>query len=306
MTRPADGRILVIPGLPNFNDSDEAFKVTRFEGWFDTAEPDAVLAPNGGRAGSVATGPWLPKQRVYTLAGRIQVPRAELAEYRRLLLAALPAERDVTITNLGNGLDIDLEASVRRYGAPTITLGAQLDFVFPLVAADPYRYKPLSGDTAATVGVNTGSSWSKSFVRSGAVWGTQFVKVDGVWGWQFQRIAAASAYPLQATLTSDGTAASHRVTVSVTGPLTAGSWSLSQEYPAGVAHLSQRLQVSVAAGQTLVIDNYAQTATLAGGDVTRYVFGDWLTFEPGVNVYKLNAGVASDAYATITAQEAHQ
>lgn len=300
MTRPADGRILVVPGLPNFNDTDEAYKITRFDGWFDTAEPDAQLVPNGSGPGSVAVGNWLPREKAYTLAGRIQRPRAELADWLRQLELAFPTGVEATLTVLGNGLDVDLLAYVRRYQAVTSSITSQLDFAVPLLAADPYRYAATT--VGGMLGVFSGSSWLEPFALSGGNWVETFTLSGSTWEAYIQA-PSIGPYPQSLSLNSAGTAPSRRISFTVHGPLTVGSWYLLHE---GTGR-RMWVQAPIAAGQTLTIDGFAWSADLDRQDVTHLLYGQPIGLEPGGNSYRLVSTTANaTAYATITARAAYE
>ncbi len=153
------GPSIRLPGLPDFNAGDPAFKVTGFEGWYGTAKPRAELLPSGATHGAVAIGPWDFAEAYYTLSGVIRsTDRATLIDYRRALLAAFPADTDSTVVVLGNDEDVDLEVDVRRYDAPDIRIVANnLMFTFPLVAVDPFKYA--ATDLAGGMVAFTGADW---------------------------------------------------------------------------------------------------------------------------------------------------
>lgn len=298
----ADGRVIELEGLPRFNDPDdwdELFKVTQFDGWFDTAAVESQLVPNGGGAGAVAVGDWLPSEALYVLGGIIDTGRESLADMRRLLLAALPFDREATVTVLGNGYDVDLCIYVRRYDRASIRIGSVLEFTVPLVAPDPFKYalQELSG----VVGVFTGELWYRQHTGTDANPTTFYNPQGGRWVRFYQREAGASAYPDSMQLQHRGDARSSRVRADVAGPLEAGDWWLLNE------STGRRLwaELNISSGQLLTLDMHTKTATLNGTDVGHLVYGDWLTLEPGVNTFRLVSGNPSSAYATITAREAY-
>lgn len=280
--------------LPTFNATDRRFRITGFDGWFTVAAPDTVLVASGG-PGAVAVGEWAPLEAYYTLAGVISATsRPELLALRGYLLAALPAHADAPIEVLSEQKQI----FVRRYDRPDVAVAENtLSFTFPLVASDPFKYSIDALD--GTVGVFTGQRWFRTYTDNSGDWVRSY---DTAGDRTYEQAFPTGPYPQSLTLTSDGDASSQRVTVEVTGPLTAGDWWLWNETT------GSRLWVEagVTADQTLTLDNVARTATLNGADVGHLVFGDWLTLEPGANVFRLVAGTDSAAFAHITALEAWQ
>jgi len=296
----ADGRTIQLPGLPDFNGDDDSFRVTQFDGWFDGFDPDTVWVANGGGPGGVASGPWLPKERVGVLAGRIMADRDQQEMFRRTLLAAIPAGNiEVPIVCLGNGLATDLQIFVRRSGKPDISLQSMIQFTFPLVALDPLKYAltPLTG----TMGVWTGEDWYLSLATSSGAWYVQMVNAGG-WSVSLVQDVPDGPYPISLSLDSDGDTSSQRVTASITGPLDAGDWFLWSE----TTGAQLWAEVGITADQTLILDSFSKTATLSGQDVTYLTYGDWLTLEPGSNSFRLVAGTDSDAFCALTALEAYE
>ena len=304
LLRTAEGRAVQLEGLPLFNDPDDEaglFRVTTFDGWFDTAAVDSQLAPNGGAAGAVAVGDWLPAEATYQLGGIIDTGRDSLADMRRLLLAAVPADREATIAVLGQGYDVDLCIFVRRYDRPTIKLGSLLEFTVPLVAPDPYKYAtaPLRG----VVGVFTGEKWFRRYTVETQP-GRTYQRDGGAGPWfrTYTQDLAVDGYPPSVQLLHRGDATSRRVVVEVAGPLQRGDWHLVNEATGARCWAA----LDMTGDQLLTLDTTRYAATLNGTDVGHLIYGDWPTLVPGVNTYRLVAGSPSGAYATITAREAYQ
>jgi hypothetical protein len=294
------GRIVSVPGLPQFNADDPNYRITDFD-WFDGAQPTPLLTGNGGGPGSVASGNWWPESRLYTLTGYIDGDQETLGAARRALLAAFPHDRDVPLSVLGNGLDPDLQTWVRRYDKPTATIKSRIDFTMPLVAADPYRYglEKVQGG----LGVFTGDIFYREYADlGGGLWGRTYDPLTGsLWGRQYTILSDDGPYPRTLVLAGNGTVPSQRITTTVYGPLTAG-WYL-QSLTTGRKVWAA---LTIPAGTPLVIDHWQRTATLGGGDVTSYIFGDWLTFESGDNTFRLVGTERTAAFAVIEAFEAYE
>lgn len=60
---------------------------------------------------------------------------------------------------------------------------------------------------------------------------------------------------------------------------------------------------TVAEGQTLIIDNFNQTATLNGASVIENISGDWLTLDPGSNRVTYTTGNSDAEDSTVQWQE---
>lgn len=293
------GRRYGIGDLPAFNDGDD-FVVTDADGWEDPAGPDAVLVANGGGAGAVASGAWQPRERLLTVSGVVTVPADQQPPIRRSLLAAFPADRDTELVGYGNGDEPDLRMFVRRYDRPTFhRLPTCMEFTFPLVAPDPYKYTltPLVGQ----MGVFAGQTWYRVYTDTGTKWVRSYALSGSRWMRVYQQLVVSSAYPESLSLDSGGDVASQRVEFVVTGPLTSGEWWLYHETT------GRRMwgAFGLTSQQSVVIDCRTKTATLNGSDVSHLIYGDWLTLEPGRNTYQLVGGTASGAYASVTALEAH-
>jgi hypothetical protein len=274
------------------------------DGWYAVAKPNAEIVLSGAGPGGIAVGPWDPTEAYYTLRGWVyDTNRANLIALRRTLLAALPAQTDNSLVVLGNAEDFDLQAFVRLYDKPDIDFeGNALKFTLPLVALDPLRYS-LNGLTGV-MGVFTGSDWYSTFVLDTAPtpddgYSTFVLDTaptpDDAYS-IFQQAQSTSPYPQSVSLTSAGDVVSRRVTIEVTGPLTAGDWHIMHEQTGDELWAD----VSLIDGQSVVFDCYEQTATLEGTSVDSLVFGSFLSLRPGVNTYRLVSGTQSNGYATIT------
>jgi hypothetical protein len=94
------------------------------------------------------------------------------------------------------------------------------------------------------------------------------------------------AYPEAASLTNVGDEETRRVTITLTGPLTAGDYAIVNETARDVLVPN----VSLDTGRQLIIDNANRSATVDGVDVTDQMFGDWITLLPGANSLRLIGG----------------
>lgn len=295
------GRPVALAGLPTFNLDNEDFIVSDVDGWDATAKPDAVFVANGGGAGVVAAGPWLSQESYLTVTGTVILPLGQQSTVRQQLLAAVAPATENQIIVYGVGDEPDMQAFVRLYDKPDFVRNELLmQFTLPLLQADPFKYGlvPLVG----SVGVYTGQTWYETYSQPSTTWVETYSGSGGTWWETFQQAIATGPYPDGLTLTSTGDAASRRGTITVTGPLTLGDWWLLNEAT------GDRLWADVAldVGQAMTFDCHTELATIAGADITSLVGGDWLTLEPGGNLYRLVAGSQSNAFATYSFLEANR
>jgi hypothetical protein len=294
-----DGRSIRLYGLPDFNANDADFRITAIEGIFSTPPLDPQFS-SGATPGAIASGPWLAKERPLTVVGFIQASREALAGYARAIANSCPISRESTIEILGNGYDIDLKAFVRRYDKADMPISSRLDFNLPLMMLDPYLYgrDVLEGG----VSVNSGTFWYESYVNSSG-WKKTHVKSGSDWYNTYTNLQPVQPYPDSVSLTPPaGGTTSRRLTFKVVGPLTAGSWQLSQDN-----EREMWVQVSIPSGQELVIDTFEEKVTMNGEDITNLLYGDMLTLEPGGSTFQLNSSiVSSEAYAYVTALPAYE
>jgi hypothetical protein len=293
---------ITVGELPTFNATDRRFIAQGFDGFRAVPKPRSELVASGAAAGAVAVGPWDDSEAYYTLNGRIEnSSQAQLLAYRMQLLDALPATVDSPIV-VADYDGVSRVAYVRRYDKPDITIrGNALLFSFPLVGLDPLKY----GEDGAggVMGVFAGSTWYTTFAVDTAptpdIYYMPFILDTAPtpdFGYMvFQQDVASSSFPPAVTLTSEGDAISRRLTFEVTGPLDQGDWHLLHEQS------GKELWVDLAltSEQTVVLDNYSQTASLDGSSVDSLVFGNWLSFEPGPNTYRLVSGTQSAGFAYV-------
>lgn len=290
-------------GALTFNNADRRFIATGFDNFRAVAKPRSELVPAGGAAGAVAIGPWDDSEAYYTLSGRIgNVPQSDLLTYRKQLLDALPATADSPII-VADYDGVPRAVYVRLYDKPDITFrGNEMRFSFPLVGLDPLKYG-ITGLTG-TMGVFTGDEWYQTFTYDTAptpddayqtfLLDTAPTPDDAYF--LFQQVVASGPFPPAVVLVNAGDAVSRRIVFEVTGPLSQGDWKLINETTGD----EMWVDVDLIPGQSVILDCYTQTATMDGASVDNLVFGDWLTFQPGSNTYRLVAGEQSEGFADIT------
>lgn len=269
--------------------------------WHHTGAIETPTSRQGGRAGVVVNATQHRKERYLTPTGYMWPGRE--ADYsdgetlRRLLIDAFPLD---VASPLAITTDRTYYIWVTPYDDFTIkwhALEGRLDFTLPLMAADPLKYgEPVSG----TVGAYAGGSY---FVNLPATATGYAVSLPGN-ALRFTTAEVGGAYAESATLTSTGHRTSRRVVAEVHGPLEAGDWWLVNE----TTGESVDVAVGLAAGQVLTLDSHAETADLNGFPVEELISGDWLSFAPGANTYRLMVGTSGNdtAHAIFTAYPADE
>lgn len=300
------GRRFRIDGLPDFNGADWAFVITAFDGLDGAVGPRAQMVANGGGPGALAVGSWEPGEAYYTLQGSVEsATPAESATVRSLLLQGLPADHEVSVEALGGSWDIDKQVFVRRYDDVTVEWAGQfLNFTVPLVAPDPYKYAltPLTANAGAFVPAD----WFRVYdvtTAPGNAFRTYAPDGDVYYRTYLEDESATSALPKVADLAANPySVESRRMTITVTGPLNAGEWFVSDDVT------GERLwaEVTLRRGQSIVFDCRTRTATIDGVLVNHLVFGDYLTLSPGANSLRLIVGAASEGYMNVEALEAYE
>lgn len=306
-----DGASISIPGLPlSYPLGDGSLRMT-LDGWYGTSGVRAELSASTSGGGSTPTGPWDHAEAYYTLRGvyHSDLGRGPLMSLRRALIAAVPANQEIQMQVLDDQ-DINLSAFVRLYDKPEIDVnGPNLVFSLPLVAPDPLRYGAslVGGAVSGDFGVFTGSQWFQTFnlntVPNPDRWWAPFTLDTAPTpdrGYSvFTQAQALSPYPpalvLVAPSIAAGGAVSRRLQIAVTGPLTQGDWSITNEATDSEIYVDLGLLSS----QTVVFDSFTQTATLNGTDISNAVYGDYLSIQPGSNTFRLVAGQQSNGFATI-------
>ncbi len=150
-------------------------------------------------------------------------------------------------------------------------------FLVPVVAGDPFKYGAVAlSDTAGAAGTSTG----------GRTYPLIYPKVYGT-------TTAGEGNVL--TLVNTGNTASRKLFLTITGPLSNGSWRVSQE----TTGASVSFDIDVATTDTLTIDMLRGVALLDGYPIGGSIIGDFFTLVPGINEIKLFADY--DPAVSITA-----
>lgn len=293
-------RVVRVPGLPDFNAGDWRYNVSHeFVGWFSTSGREVKTAPKGGGPGLVFTRVPRRKAKFPTLAGWVEcTSRAHLEQVRRDLVAAFPDDADSPVTVLGDGDYPDLTGWFRIYDEPTLEPdGNRLNFTLPLIQPDPFKYALIGG--AATMGVFSGGGFYRLYTDDGAGAFYRLYTDDGAGA--FDRVYTAddavTTLPNLLNVTNSGDADSTRYTVTIVGPLAPDDYFVTNETTDEALGAS----LTLAAGQSLVLDMHRRRATLAGTVVTRFVSGVWPRLAPGVNTLRLDSGTPNDtAYAVVS------
>lgn len=112
-----------------------------------------------------------------------------------------------------------------------------------------------------------------------------------------RNVAGLTASSYSATVTNSGTVESGRLTLTVTGPSSAGVY-----FENATQGKTVWVDTTVPAGQALTVDFATKTITLNGVDISTTVTGEsrWWTLSPGANTVRSNVAVSvshRDAYS---------
>ena len=298
---------VVTIGSLTFNDGTFA-DVCEIQGWHDTPGRDAPILPRGGTVGALPGAPFLAKEKYLVLVGaRVAATEAEAMAKRTELLAQFSEDGYTEIAVNWGGTT--LSARVQLYDASTVTIpdGLTVRFQLPVVQFDPYRYGPPGAlqmgaftpfPFASTYEINTVPNpdfGSRTYFESTAP------NPDFEYRWYVQQISFGEL-PSAAIALNNGDVTTSRLTIEVVGPLTQGEWSLVNETTGS----ELVVDLTLIAGQSLLIDMYEELATLQGDPVNELVRGDWLRVPPGASVLRLLSEESSAAFANVTIYSAYQ
>lgn len=249
------------------------------EGWDRTAEIDLQSSPVGGGIDGEEIAEDSPARARYLYAGgyvaALDRPSAESIK-DVLWRDAFP--RGVTLRLVRNEpvpKFIDVRVSSRR---EFMMVGPDMfRWRVPLIAGDPFKYAfaALSGSTGAAGQSTGGRTYPRRYPMT---YGT---------------VAAGEGNSL--VLINTGTVDSSNLVLTITGPLSNGSWRISNE----TTSQSLAFDVDVSATDSLIIDFKAGVALLNGYPIGSLIIGDFFKLVRGENVIKLFADY--DPAVSITA-----
>lgn len=259
--------------------------VNILDGWDDTMPVQALVTPRGSRDGDVPSDHFPARSRVVTLSGWMYCTSRTAARvaWTNLVANAFPLDTDLTLTRYEP--DVVKQLTVRRAGSielpPATNLtGPHFRFLVPLMAFDPLKYAS-TVDINATTGV-AGQSSGGIVVP---------IKVPIVF-------TAASGQLNQINAFNAGSYATRPV-ATFAGPLPTG-WHWDNT----TTNSSLALDVSLGAGDSLILDHAAETATLNNTLISPAIIGSWWPIITGPNVLKLFGDFDPGATVTVTGRSA--
>lgn len=258
------------------------------EGWEGTPPLDFVAIPNGAGPGALLGVEPVAKEKAITLGGAWLAESAAAADdAQRQLLDLFPVGVEIPVDRRGRRMYVWLADTVE----PDLQTPRGFRWSASLIALDPFRYatSPETGSARSFTGDPLYRVYDE-VLRARPYDETDFTRN------YIGPLTSEAAY-----LPNLGDAPSRRVTIDLRGPVTAGEWQIVNE-TTGEAIYGD---LTLTALQHLEFDTLTQTATLSGQDVTRYIFGDWLTLAPGPNVFRLLSGtLIGNAQITVSALSA--
>lgn len=255
------------------------------DGWDDTAPIQALVTSRGNRDGDVPSDHFPIRSRSITVSGWLYCNSRTAARlaWSDLCASAFPANAILTLTRFEP--DGAKFVTCRRTGPvelppATNATGAHFRFLTTLTAFDPLKYS-VTVDLNATSGVAGGSVGGVvAPVRAPVM------------------VVAALGQLNQIAVTNIG---SHdtKPLVTITGPLPSG-WHWDNDTTGG----SLALDLSLGAGDSLILDHATETALLNGYPVYPAIIGDWWAVAHGPNVLKLFGDYDPGATVTVTGRSA--
>lgn len=260
------------------------WRVDTLEGWDDTTELDFFTAPLGGNVdGEILSDDAPARARHMVLSGYVTADDAATAAafVDQLWGVAFPRNTDIVLTRY-EPVPKFVTARVSSKREISYTSDSVFRFTVPLVCGDPFKYgaTSLTGMTGAAGQSTGGRTYPKHFP---VVYGT-------TGGGEGNAITVYNA----------GNAESYNIFVTLVGPLSSGSWRVTNQNNGG----SLAFAVDVASTDTLTIDFRNGIALLNGFPVTASIVGDFWKLSKGTNTIKLFADYDSHVSISLLAYSA--
>lgn len=267
----------------------QAWGVDQIDGWDDTADLDSLFIARGGIDGDVHGDFDALRGRHLLLGGYVHASnRAQAEGLFDQIVRSLPRNKELTLTRHEG-----VPKFVRAYRAAKIERpqllvdtvgngqGTGFRWMVPLIAPDPLKYAVQQQTSSAGVaGLSVGG---RTYPRTYPMVYTTTTGVGNA-----------------AVVTNTGTAETPPV-VTLTGPLGAGVWRVSNE----TTLRDLAINVGLAAGDTMVIDFRREVATVNGFVVSGTITGDFWGVSPGVqNTIRLYADFDPAAGISVTINSA--
>jgi hypothetical protein len=255
------------------------------DGWDDTMPIQPLVTSRGARDGDVPSAHFPARSRTVTLSGWMYCTSRTAARlaWTNLVANAFPLDDDLILTRYEP--DVAKRLTVRRSGQielpPSTNLtGPHFRFLVPLLATDPLKY-------ASTVDINSTSGVAG--LSSGGVVVPVVAPIVFV---------ATSGQLNQLNINNIGSYITRPVTT-ITGPLPTG-W----HYDNSTTGFTLGLDVSLGAGDSLVLDHAAETVMLNSVQISPAIVGTWWGLQPGPNVLKLFGNFDPAATVTVVGRSA--
>jgi hypothetical protein len=229
------------------------------EGWLSTPPTEPIVTPLGVADRAVAAARFPMSAREITVHGTVLTPAFDTAEIARHRLytafSGYTADIPLTVTEA-----VPKKVVARTAGpVETVPIGpSHFTFAVPLILPDPLKYGTVQrGDTTdaqapGSLAVTFPWTFPLRFTSSG----------DGTGRMVLVNAGSAPTFPVSR----------------ITGPLPQG-WRISNE----TSEETLTFATALGAGQTLLIDHAARTATVGGYSIAALASGSWWPLLPGRN-----------------------
>jgi len=259
--------------------------VNIMDGWDDTSPIQALVTSRGNRDGDVPSSHFPLRSRSITLSGWLYCTSRTTARlaWSSLIATAFPVNVDLTLTRYEP--DGAKYVTCRRAGPvelppATNASGPHFRFLTTLLAFDPLKYSATI-DLNATSGIAGASSGG---LVAPVLLPAMFLTAAG----QLNQIS----------VTNIGSYATKPL-VTITGPLPTG-WHWDNM----TTGQSLGLDITLGAGDSLVLDHALETAKLNGFKISPGITGAWWSVAPGPNLLKLFGDFDPAASVTLTGRSA--
>lgn len=269
-----------VPWLPEYPGTEVSAGMDVFLGWDKSPELDAVFTEIGGVDGEIPGEFFAARGRQLLIGGWAHTTDRAIAHLMAELLTAQAFPRNVE-------LQLVRYEPVPKWIRARRNVPIEINWVTPesfrwsteVRAADPFKYS-LTAQTEST-GIAGQSTGGRTYPR---VYPLVYTTDDAGQG-------------NAAILTNLGTTDSARFTVSINGPLAAGTWRLSNETTGGLL----QIDLDLSAIDFLEIDFHTEIILLNNQPITATVIGDFFRLQRGPNVLKLRGDYDSAIVMTVTA-----
>lgn len=272
----------------HFNDNalvdGATFNVDVLDGWDDTPEPRVEQSEFGYSDGVRMTNRFPLKEKYIEFGGWINAPdRATADRAKDRLSALLDTDKEILLSRSSTRTRAMV---VRRVSSLETTQDAELAWRWVVRLAAPWPFKITPTAKTVTASGFTGRDMYRVYGTT-APYYRQYENTSPYYRIYLSDTSGSTStgLPDSISIVNEGNAVAYPMIV-VNGPLTAGSWELTNE----TTEETMTFGLDISTGSSLEINTLNRTATMSGQDVEYFVRGDMITLIPGINIVRLSLG----------------